>query len=374
MNITLSILRSIRLYMKQCDWVLMHELNDRSEIWRRDASSEEIMLPVDGMVDNRQAEPLVMEALAVLAKNSKESIPDLYSRIADINCDLLSMRAYGGTVGKGTINLSKGVSALGGFYRIVTLSVNKAITVKGKRKICRDYLDGLDLLAPAEGSFIYTIKTDLSLMGDSNNLVEKDSSGSVGRAVNMHIYNSINMLHKNSRSEREFNNLDLIKDGLDGNMCRSFLDAFPEDLEGLDFIFDWSILDDMRPIQGDRISFDRNGRAKISLFQNTLSKEFQKDVADLPVHVEMYKRKKGEKEGRVSFRLPFGNNSYACSVNVSAEIYEKLRQIGNDEEVLISARLHISSATRTVVKIEKLKSVKLGSKNEMFLFDDKGRI
>lgn len=368
MKYNVSMLENIQRYMCCVGWVFAHELNGRASIWRLNGAKDELMLPMPDMLQNHQAESLLDEAMDILAKHEDVSPIDLFKRIKQQQFDMLSIRAHGANVGTGKINFKQGVCALDGFYKIVRYAAQQSITVKGKTKFIKDYMDGIQLLAPQEGSFIYSLQVELNQPEEeSNNSLYPDAS--IGRSVNVFLSKIIQTIHKKSSNDYNYNNIDLIKDGIDGYLCQSILEVFSSNIDGLDFEFNWSILEDIFDDTPRNIKFNKTHRKRIESFKKTLSKETIKDVVDIPVHIEMYRLKKIDTNGRIGIRLPLGDMSYACHLDVKKETYEHLKKVKSDEVVFLTAKLLISSSTRTTVRINSYTSIRVGGGNHKLVFD-----
>ncbi|WP_063644803.1 hypothetical protein [Aliivibrio fischeri] len=280
--------------------------------------------------------------------------------------DTFKIRASGSKIGCGAINFEDGLNALTGFYKMLKLSANNYVQSKGKTKILKEYFQSLNMLAPQEGSFIYSAEVDLTTNVDEKMM---DDVSSINRCINMNFAHMLNKTARFIKNHDEINMAMLIQYDIDAKFCSYFLDLFSESADDLEFYFDWSSSEKCPNELPTYVSFDQSCRDKVQTYKKLLKDSKTKYYQDLPAIIEQYSWKKDVVMGTVSLRLMFETKDHTCSISVEADLYEKLKSLKHKKQVYITGDIIETSGVKNSVEILNLHKISLDENNEI-VFND----
>ncbi|MCD9498773.1 hypothetical protein [Photobacterium carnosum] len=339
----------------------------RFSIWYDSKDNLEIMLPELEVLEHPQSNELLDEVITKLANASGVCKSNFIQKLENSNFDLLQVRSSGTLIEHGKINYKEGLNSLTGLYDIIKLSANETIKAKGKRKIINQYLDGVNMLAPQAGSFIYAVEFELIKNEDESENNQIENSISLGRCINSNLAIMLNRISKYVKSSDSTSPAKLLKYGINVSFCNNFLKLFPERSEKLEFSFDWSFKEEIESTIPSAICFDKEDRNKISTYQKLLNNTEAKRFVDLPAFIEKYSWPINEDKGKVYLKLIVNSKEHVCSIETDTELYETLKAEHAKKEIAITFDSLITSGKQTNIDVIKVYKIKLNDQDEILI-------
>ncbi|OEF48550.1 hypothetical protein A1OW_02225 [Enterovibrio norvegicus] len=355
-----SILNSIKKYLTSIDSVEKSSANNYYSIWCIHDKSLEIMLPVESVVEHPQSKEILDEAILKIANSNNEEFYRFKYKLQNAKYDMLEVRNSGKKIEHGKINFDEGIDALNGLHSIIKNNANRNIKAKGKRETVKEYMNGINMLAPKAGSFIYSVEFELTKKKEEDTDINysMDSGSSIGRYLNQSLARNLFEISKSLEKKGDTPTAKLMSLGVDSGFCQGFLNLFSEKSEKLEFNFDWSYEENTITDIPNKISFCENSREKIRKLNNNLSKSKAKTFLDLPACIEKYSWPIDEDMGKIHIRIFIDKKDYSCFIEVDSELYEKLKKEQAKKEILISLDLLFTSKRRMSVEVLKVYSIK----------------
>lgn len=366
MKMNNNLLNSLINYLVSIHAIKKAYITDSYSIWYVHENSLEIMLPDENLIDHPQSTDILNDAISKLSK-SKGIDFDTFKRILlNSNYDLLEVRSSGDKISHGKIKLEEGINALSGLQGLIKDNANKKLKVKGKRKTIERYMNGINMLAPKAGSFIYSVEFELFDKQKENQDLNynMDSGSSIGRYLNQSFAITLERISKNINNHENISPAKLLSLGVDVGFCDNFLNLFSSRSEKIEFNFNWSYKEDSENIPRS-ISFDKKAREKISKFKETLSNSKIRKFRDLPAYIEKYSWPIDEDKGKVHLRVIIDKRDYTCFIETDSELYETLKAEQAKKEILITSDLLFTSKRKTTVDVIKIYKIKLNSDLEI---------
>ncbi len=355
-----SILNSIEKYLTSINATKKSSKNEYYSIWCMHEKSLEIMLPEESVVEHPQSKEILDEAILKIASLNDEDFYKFKYKLQNTKYDILEVRNSGKMIEHGKINFDEGIDALNGLHSIIKHNANRNIKAKGKRETIKEYMNGINMLAPKAGSFIYSVEFELTQKKEESDDINysMDSGSSIGRYLNQSLARNLLDISKSLESKDEASNSKLISLGIDSGFCQGFLNLFSEKSEKLEFNFDWSFEEETRDGVPNKISFGIDSREKIRKLNNSLSKRKARTFYDLPAFIEKYSWPIDEDMGKIHIRIFIDKKDYSCFIEVDSELYEKLKKEQAKKEILISLDLLFTSKRRMSVDVLKVYNIK----------------
>lgn len=359
MKNNLALVELIKSYIKTKNWVEKATIPHRFSVWVSSTSDVEVMLPEPALAEHPQATEILNDTIDKVALSEGISSRQLQQNLNECDYDIFKIRSSGDRVEHGKIRFSEGLSALEGFYNLIKTSARKNIKNKGKNVIVEQYLDGVNMLAPEAGSFIYSAEVELfnpEDEGENNNI---EHMMSLSRYVNSNFALLLQSASECTKSSNEVTAATLLKHGIDSCFCNNFLKLFSDDSDNLEFEFNWSFKEPVLEKVPSYIKFNRTSRNKISSYKKMLKHSKTKKYVDLPAYIEKYSWPKDANEGKVSLRLIFDKQEYVCSVETDEKLFEQLKAQKVKKEIAVTADIVKTSGAKTSVDILKLHQIKI---------------
>lgn len=363
MNDNKATTKSIKDYILVSGGQLKATFENRMSVWSY-GDDVEILLPEDKVIEHRQSAELITDAIDELAIENGISFNDMEKQIAELEFDTLCVRASGQNIQHGKIKFQEGLKSLEGLYGIIRNSANKSIKISGKNKLIEQYLDGVNLLAPEKGSFIYRAEMELTqALDDSGNNFLPDTE-SLGRYLNAQLAKQ--MLKAQFLLSQEITSpAALIREGVDLSFCDDFLKIFSNSSEQLDFRFNWSLMENIDESLPIEIVFNLEDKIKVKGFRKILKQTQTMSDIDFPAVIEGNTWVEDADEGTVNFRVNIGNSDYPCSYNVDNSLYLKLKAQPPKTKVTISGDLLVTRTKQTKAEILKINGISFDQEREL---------
>lgn len=364
LNITLS----LKSFLKNKKWSHKSTLESRVSVWEDSTSEIEVVIPEPELIKHPQSHSYIDEAINKLSEYYDIEKSALTKHLDQGGFDVFKVRASGSAIPSGKINFKDGLASYENLYNLIKYSARKNINVKGKKAIVDDYLAGVNMLAPSQGSFIYSFESSLLKVVKDEKSTSADDLGSVGRYVNIRLAKLIENLFKFANSNENIAAADLIRNKIDFSTCDYFLNLFSEASENIDFEFYWSFEEEVTENIPEKISFTQKHKSNITSYKEILKRSSIVKYTDLPGWIERYAWPRDSDEGRISIKISIDDSEYVCSIPiVDAERYEKLKNEPNRQQVFITADIVKTIGSRMSVGITKLHHIKL-STQEVIIF------
>jgi len=363
MNDNKATTKSIKDYILVSGGHLKTTFENRMSVWSY-GEDVEILLPEDKVIEHRQSAELIIDAIDELAIENGISFNDMEKQIAELEFDTLYVRASGKDIPHGKIKFQEGLKSLEGLYGIIKNSANKSINISGKTKLVEQYLDGVNLLAPEKGSFIYRAEMELTEVADDSSNNSLPDTESLGRYLNgklaKQMWKTQLLLSQETTSPAA-----LIREGIDLPFCDNFLKLFSNSSEQLDFRFNWSIMENIDESLPIEIVFKLEDKTKVKGFKKILKETRTMSNVDFPAVIEGNNWAEDADEGTVNFRVNIEGGDYTCSYNVDNTLYAKLKSQPPKTKVTISGDLLVTRGKQTKAEILKINEIVFGQEQKL---------
>ena len=236
-----SLAENLKIYVDaKAEWVLAHSIPEHMNIYNFE--DYEILIPAESFYETKQGISILNDSVATIADVERISIDDAFDLLSEIAFDVICVHESGSLVEHGKINFKDGIDSLQGIYNLIKSNVKKTVTSKGKKRITDQYMEGVNLLAPQAGSFIYRAEIELhDIEPTSEDTQSVTNMMTIARSTNIKFANKLNRLQKNLISNNTVSISEIYRLGIDKDFCNYFLNIFSQKTDNVSFKFNWSL-------------------------------------------------------------------------------------------------------------------------------------
>ncbi|GAB0109887.1 hypothetical protein [Pseudoalteromonas distincta] len=350
----------LEAYLDEHRYYFKGAIPNRIRIWVSPFSDAEITLPEPALVDHPQSNELIKDAITDLAKDRGVSFSDFLNSLENTECDTLEIRASGEQIAHGRIQFKEALEAMDGLYSLLKLSASNNLQVKGKNSLVNEYLDGVNMLVPKPGSFIY--RTEIKLLKqklDDENSDKLIETQSLGRFLNerlaIQLQSIVAQLQSSPKSQSE-----LYRIGLSHKLCNYLLKLFSQSCDLVEFKFNWSTCEPINIQAPQKITFSKKQKSNLELARNLLKQSSTKVYKDLPAFIEKYIWPKDAEIGKVCLKLQFDKEELVCTLETNEELYGELKKLKVKGEVAITAQILLIEGVKRRAEILELYQINTG--------------
>lgn len=361
----IELIRHIEAYLVSHNYIFKGQVPNKPKVWSAPNQGIEVALPDVAMSEHPQSEELIQDAIYKLATERGLSVSDFLKVLEADSADILEVRAAGSRIEHGRIHFEEALSALEGLYSVLKYSAKDSLPKKGRKALLRDYLKGVNLIAPGAGSFIY--RTEIQLLEqahskhDENELIENTS---IGRYLNEQFIIRLSSILKHL-SSGALSVRGLYEIGLSTRLCNYLLKLFSESSDLLEFNVVWSFREPVNDELPTKLTFDRSQRAALEKAKDLLSQTRTVTYKDLPALIEKYIWPKEAEMGKVSVRLLFDNQELVCTLDTDEQTYDELKELKAKTPISISAKLLLTEDVKKSVEILEVEKIIIDRNREI---------
>jgi hypothetical protein len=356
----LALSHSIAVFLQQKDWVIRAEIPNKTSIWEDTSKTLEITIPKPDLINHPQSHTLIHEAIGKLSFKYNIEEQKLLKLLSQGKVDVFHIRASGENIQSGKISFAEGIQSYQNLYSLIKDSARINLKIKGKKAVIDQYLDGINMLAPSAGSFIYSLESSLLENLENSDNHNTEDLGSAGRHINLKFAGLIEKLFLISNNEKYLSAIELITNKIDYKICKHFLYLFNNKTDNLDFEFIWSSSEPLEADAPNKIIFNKTNRKRILGYKETLKSSTIKTYSNLPACIEQFVWHRDDDEGRISIRITIDGTDYVCSIMTpDVNRFEELKAVPIKQQVFISADIIKSTSSKTTVEILELHSIQL---------------
>ncbi|MFA0181110.1 hypothetical protein AB4463_11925 [Vibrio cyclitrophicus] len=330
-------------------------------VWKKQ-NNKSIQLPSEEFINDELAPQLYDKAIEVIAVSENSTIDSVIEALYASNrkTDVISIRTSGEGVPHGKISLFSGTKALCAISSLIKANAEKnSVAKKGfKKKLEEHYLESVNLLVPQAGSFIHKVEIDLTPFTaeedskpEKNNQIEQEPAN---RSINVKLAEMLIALQKIEPKSLKLTSL--IKLGITEKISRSLIDSFTDEVDSVDYDFNWSPVHKEPGLETNLISFNRGHRETFKKIKKMFAGTTTFPIVNLEAHIDGYLTP-GEGNSSLELRIRLEKRERLCEVIAERKVVEELMaEMSND-------------STKTVNVTGKITKVIKNQKTSYFLSD-----
>ncbi|WP_122033250.1 hypothetical protein [Aliivibrio sp. EL58] len=314
-------------YLYSHNWTLSNEVSSEIlTLWVNDTLNESIQLPTqtEQGFSHPRAEKTLIEASRDLADILNITVDDLLNLLMPPS-DHIHIRAAGEAIEHGRINFRTNHKIESAIYSIIKSAAKAFIVIDSKKdkkknqpnksEVVETYLSSVNTVLPTGGSFIYNLDIDLT---QTDGL---DQPESLQRYVNSKLAVAFNELY-NIEDVDTLSTANLIRKGLNQNICSHFVDLFGTDVEIIECSFDWDKSEPAPQIKSNHLVFTRKHRAKVQKLKEKFNSS--KEIPLNSVNALLKRLEIKSEFALIQLKIQIEGAERTCDAEIDLDIAQRL--------------------------------------------------